>query len=135
MSIRRLNLVLFLLLLGLLFVLFGSLGAIVWTQGKITEAEERRFRSVRLADELRQSSDDLTRMARLYVVTGDEEYKTWFHEILAIRDGKAPARNVTTSSTGMWCAPAGSAPARLGRSRPLKPSWSKRALRWRNSAS
>jgi class 3 adenylate cyclase len=90
MSLRRLNLLLFLLLLALLFVLFGSLWAIVWTQDTITEAEERRFRSVRLADELRQSSDDLTRMARLYVATGDEQYKTWFHEILAIRDGTGP---------------------------------------------
>jgi class 3 adenylate cyclase len=90
MSLRRLNLLLFLLLLALLFILVGSLWAIVWTQDQITEAEERRFRSVRLADELRQSSDDLTRMARLYVVTGDEQYKTWFHEILAIRDGKGP---------------------------------------------
>ncbi|MDX1488746.1 MAG: HAMP domain-containing protein [Acidiferrobacterales bacterium] len=90
MSLRLLNLLLFLLLLALLFILVGSLWAIVWTQDKVTEAEDRRFRSVRLAGELRQSSDDLTRMARLYVVTGDEQYKTWFHEILAIRDGTEP---------------------------------------------
>lgn len=90
MSLRRLNLVLFLLLLTLLLVLFGTLGAIVWTQSQITEADEGRFRSARLADELRQSSDDLTRMARLYVVTSDNQYKTWFQEILAIRDGKGP---------------------------------------------
>ena len=90
MSLRRLNLLFFLLLLALLFVLFGSLAAIVWTQTTITESEERRFRSERLADELRQSSDDLTRMARMYVVTGNEQYKAWFHEILAIRDGTAP---------------------------------------------
>jgi adenylate cyclase len=90
MSIRRLNVILFLLLLTLLVLLFGILGVIVWTQSKITEAEERRFQSIRLGDELRQSSDDLTRMARLYVVTGDEQYKTWFYEILAIRDGRVP---------------------------------------------
>ncbi len=90
MSIQRLNFFLFLLLLGLLFLLFGSLWAIVWIQHRITDAEERRFRSVRLADELRQSSDDLTRMARLYVVTGEKHYADWFHEILAIRDGQRP---------------------------------------------
>ena len=86
MSIRRLNLILFLALLALLFALFGSLGAVVRTRGRITKSEERRLRSVRLADELRQSSDDLTRMARLYVTTGEEHYKTWFHEILAIQE-------------------------------------------------
>ena len=43
-----------------------------------------------LADRLRQSSDDLTRMARSYVVTGNPVYKTYFNEILSIRDGKSP---------------------------------------------
>jgi len=40
-----------------------------------------------LADQLRQSSDDLTRMARTYVITGNKKFKEHFHEILAIRDG------------------------------------------------
>ena len=43
-----------------------------------------------MADELRQSSNDLTRMARLYSVTGDENYRQYFEQILAIRNGKAP---------------------------------------------
>ncbi len=37
---------------------------------------------------LRQSSDDLTRMARTYVATGDLFYKKTFLEILDIRDGR-----------------------------------------------
>ncbi|CAO5244126.1 histidine kinase [Frankia sp. AgKG'84/4] len=53
-------------------------------------AEARRSQSLRLAYELRQTSDDLTRMARTYVVTGQPRYRTWFQEILAIRDGTAP---------------------------------------------
>ena len=55
-----------------------------------TTAEARRTESLRLAYELRQTSDDLTRMARSYVATGQPRYLTWFHEILAIRDGTAP---------------------------------------------
>lgn len=55
-----------------------------------TEAEDRRFESLRLADELRQSSDDLTRMARSYADTGDPRFKLYFDEILAIRNGTAP---------------------------------------------
>ncbi|MDT7775437.1 MAG: two-component system, sensor histidine kinase [Pseudonocardiales bacterium] len=55
-----------------------------------TNAEARRSESLRLAYELRQTSDDLTRMARSYVATGQPRYLTWFQEILAIRDGTAP---------------------------------------------
>ncbi|WP_435271376.1 response regulator [Streptomyces sp. 1222.5] len=57
-------------------------------------AESRRSESLRLADELRQTSDDLTRMARTYAATGERRYRDYFHQILAIRDGRAlrPAR-------------------------------------------
>jgi signal transduction histidine kinase/CheY-like chemotaxis protein/HPt (histidine-containing phosphotransfer) domain-containing protein len=53
-------------------------------------AEHRRSQSLKLAYELRQTSDDLTRMARSYVVTGNPSYRAWFQEILQIRDGTAP---------------------------------------------
>lgn len=52
--------------------------------------ESARYREYRLADGLRQTSDDLTRMARLYSVTGDERYRRYFQEILDIRNGQAP---------------------------------------------
>ena len=57
---------------------------------RVDNAGEARFVSMQLADELRQSSDDLTRMARTYVVTGDPSYKKYYQEILDIRDGKLP---------------------------------------------
>ncbi|MEE4243931.1 MAG: ATP-binding protein [Kangiellaceae bacterium] len=44
-------------------------------------------KSSQLAAELRQSSDDLTRMVRSYVATGNLRYKRQFDEILTIRDG------------------------------------------------
>ena len=53
-------------------------------------AETRRYESFKLADQLRQSSDDLTRMARTYVVAGDSRYEEYFNRILAIRNGDAP---------------------------------------------
>ena len=59
-------------------------------EAKIAEAAERRYRSYLLADELRQSSDDLTRMARTYTVSGDPKFKEYFDRILAIRTGEAP---------------------------------------------
>ncbi|MEZ5824309.1 MAG: methyl-accepting chemotaxis protein [Geminicoccaceae bacterium] len=54
------------------------------------EASQNRYVSMLLADELRQSSDDLTRLGRTYVVTRDESYKQQYMDILAIRDGKKP---------------------------------------------
>src|SRR4029077_9118967 len=77
---------LFVLITGSLYVVSQA----VQTEADIAQAEARRYRSYKLADELRQSSDDLTRMARLYVVTGDPRYREYFEQILAIRDGQAP---------------------------------------------
>ena len=57
---------------------------------KLNLAFEKQYTSYLLADELRQSSDDLTKLARTYVVTGDESYKRLYNDILAIRDGKKP---------------------------------------------
>lgn len=52
--------------------------------------ENEHYRSHLLAERLRQSSDDLTAMARLYVNTGDKKYRDYYNEIIAIRDGNAP---------------------------------------------
>ena len=53
-------------------------------------AYDNRYRSYLLADELRQSSDDLTRLGRTYVVTGDASYKQQYLDILSIRNGEKP---------------------------------------------
>ena len=50
----------------------------------------RRQSEIFLSDGLRQTSDDLTRMARLYAITGEDSYREYFDEILAIRNGEAP---------------------------------------------
>lgn len=39
---------------------------------------------------MRQSSDDLTRLARTYVVTGKEKWEKQYFQVLAIRNGEAP---------------------------------------------
>ena len=49
--------------------------------------EMRKAESLNLALELKQSSDDLTRFARTYAVTGDPIYERYFQAIVAIRDG------------------------------------------------
>ncbi|MCB1832617.1 MAG: methyl-accepting chemotaxis protein, partial [Geminicoccaceae bacterium] len=54
------------------------------------DAANGRYNSMLLADELRQSSDDLTRLGRTYVVTRDPDYKRQYMDILAIRNGTKP---------------------------------------------
>ncbi|MEH6405048.1 MAG: methyl-accepting chemotaxis protein [Sneathiella sp.] len=60
------------------------------SQVEVTESHENKYLSYLLADELRQSSDDLTRLARTYVITGDAKYEVQYFDILDIRNGKKP---------------------------------------------
>ena len=53
-------------------------------------AYQNQHLSYRLADELRQSSDDITRNARTYVVTGDPKWEEQFLSVIAIRNGEKP---------------------------------------------
>ncbi|MGZ8184225.1 MAG: bifunctional diguanylate cyclase/phosphodiesterase [Methylobacter sp.] len=74
-----------------MFIVFACLFAMyARSEKQIDRANESRFQSRLLADELRQSSDELSRMARTYVATGNPIYKQHYQEILDIRDGKKP---------------------------------------------
>ena len=86
---------------NILFGLFAAVfalavaGVVVFLMIGSNEASSRysaseRLETYMLADELRQSSDDLTRMARQYAATGDARYKGYFETILDIRNGAAP---------------------------------------------
>ena len=72
------------LLAGVFFWMFFA------SQSRANEAEEQAATAFRLADELRQSSDNLTRMARTYAVTDDPAFLDHFGRILDIRNGSAP---------------------------------------------
>ena len=74
-----------------LFVLFSA--AFLYylrTQRQIDRANDARTTSLILGEELRHSSDDLTRMIRTYVVTRNPTYKRHYQEILDIRNGLEP---------------------------------------------
>ena len=53
----------------------------------VKKLQEKRIRSITLADELRQSSDDLTNFARMYAITGNKQYKFIYNRIIDIRNG------------------------------------------------
>ncbi len=75
---------LFLVGLGIcVFLLFQSLEAVL-------KSGENRHQSYLLADELRQSSDDLTRLVRTFAATGERRFERQFQSVLAIRNGEAP---------------------------------------------
>jgi len=88
-----------LLVLGLLLIFLVVVMTLQVRGSNYQTAEEnRRIVSLGLADSMRQSSNDLTRMVQLYVSTGQPEYRTYYNEILAIRAGNAPRpRNYTNS--------------------------------------
>lgn len=79
-----------LLTIGMFVVFVITFAFYVRSEKQIDRANEARYQSYVLADVLRQSSDDLTRMVRSYVATGDVIYKNHYQEILDIRDGKKP---------------------------------------------
>ncbi|OXS00015.1 methyl-accepting chemotaxis protein [Shewanella algae] len=57
---------------------------------QLGDAANIRYKSYQVADELRQSSDDLTRLARTYAITGEEKYEKMYQDILDIRNGEKP---------------------------------------------
>ena len=60
----------------------------------VAQATYNRFHSYLLADEMRHSSDDLTRLARTYVVSsGDPKWEQQYLDVIAIRNGKKPRPN------------------------------------------
>lgn len=65
-------------------------------QADLVRAQDVATRSLELSQELRQSSDDLTRLARTYVVTGDPSYEEEYWHVLAVRNGEAPRPDGTT---------------------------------------
>jgi CHASE3 domain sensor protein len=102
-SIKRLLVV----LLAILGVLVAALSFITTRQldsaTKRAQSEKRRFESIRIADSLRKSSDDLTNMVRLYVTTGQPRYRrttaSCWRSAAATRRGRA----TTTRRSGTAC--------------------------------
>jgi PAS domain S-box-containing protein len=90
MTIRKLSYV-FYFTTGILISLLTLFGVLrVLEVGNLENALNDRHVSFLAADELRQSSDELTRMARNYVVTGDLKFEQFYWDILAIRNGQKP---------------------------------------------
>lgn len=80
------------LLLNIILFIFVTIAFLFYaaSERNIDAAEENRYKSLQIANELRQSSDQLTNLVRLYAIQKDEKYKIYFQMILDIRDGNRP---------------------------------------------
>ncbi len=74
----------------LLVLLVLTLGAYIFLEQRVDRVQDVRQQSLQLVDELRRSSNDLTTMARSYVATGAPQFRQYFDDIVAIRDGRKP---------------------------------------------
>jgi signal transduction histidine kinase/CheY-like chemotaxis protein/HPt (histidine-containing phosphotransfer) domain-containing protein len=90
MTLRKLYFLFFVLALAFMAALIFVNDRQEKVQQALVASEQSRFLSSKLAVGLKQSSDQLTIMARLYAITGKKEYLDYFHEILGIREGKLP---------------------------------------------
>lgn len=73
------------------------LGLLYFNVSEANQAQQSAATTRELAQELRQSSDDLTRFVRTFTVTGNASYWDYFLEVLDIRDG-AGAKNGKTNT-------------------------------------
>lgn len=73
---------------ALIFALIVVVAVTVKIEVMMNDAHNNKFVSFGLANDLRQSSQDLTRLARTYVVTGDSKYKDQYWDIVKIRSGE-----------------------------------------------
>jgi len=76
--------------LGLVVVLSASMLSLCRSFDSLEQAQRCEQESQGLVAELRQSSDELTIMARQFVLTREPRFSDYFNEIMAIRDGAAP---------------------------------------------
>jgi class 3 adenylate cyclase len=88
MSIKKLILVFISIILPLTVLVTVSAIGLKKNEEETKRAQISQFESYKLAEELLNSSELLTRFARTYVVTGDPRFKNYFQNVLDIRNGK-----------------------------------------------
>lgn len=73
---------------GLVLALYVCIGLAFYYENRLNAAHESKFLSMELAQELRDSSANLTRTARTFVVTADPKYEQEYFDIIAVRNGE-----------------------------------------------
>jgi CHASE3 domain sensor protein len=81
MTIRKSIFIVFATLFAFFLLMIVLVGLLLNQRSKLLLMQERQYNSYKLAEELHQTSDELTRMVRTYVVTGNPIYEKYFHDI------------------------------------------------------
>ncbi len=87
-TVRKSVIIIFTVLSGLVVLIGILLSILIRNSNQLKLVEDNKSRSLDLANELRNSSDDFTKMIRLYTITGDSIYQQYFHYIADILNGK-----------------------------------------------
>jgi len=87
MKLRELFSIIYSLIIILLVVLMSVTVFMHWNSNKLIESNSKRYKSFQIAQELKNSSDDLTRFCRTYVETGDSIWEKRFWKVLEVRNG------------------------------------------------
>lgn len=71
------------------FVILVTITALLfYNNSLIVSAQKKAYESYRIANELRNSAEDLTKYVRAFVATGDPRYEEAYWQVLNIRNGK-----------------------------------------------
>lgn len=90
LSIRAILFMVLFIFVGLTIFMGTFVILLMELEKELAGIELRRYESIRLAYELKHSSDDLTRFARTFVITREPEYESYCRAILDIRNGVRP---------------------------------------------
>ncbi len=90
LEIRNFFLLLISVITVMLFVLFLTIYELKNSSYKLNDLVIDRHEMIIYSSIFKQSSEDLTKFARLYAITGENEYKQNYLNILDIRMGKKP---------------------------------------------
>lgn len=93
LKISQLIIVYSAILAALMIIIFVLVLNLLATNRQLQESNTNRLLSIELANELRKSSDELTRTCRTYVLTGDTTWKNQYWNIVAVRNGEKPRPN------------------------------------------
>ncbi len=93
-NMRRTFVIIFVVIALAMLALIGATLKLRQASDEVASATLNRFQSYLLADEMRHSSDDLTRLARTFVVSGGKpKWEKQYEEVIAIRNGNKPRPN------------------------------------------
>ena len=90
MTIKKASRLINVFTLCIVILTIGLLLYLGWKIEEVNSVAANRFYSILLVDELRKSSEELTRQVRNYAATGSQTAEDAYNKVLAVRDGQAP---------------------------------------------